>query len=200
MANNFNIYDLYKATFGSTPYFIKNEPGQLEKIVYQIPESDRNKYSLDYTTKQIALNKKSVIGTDIWHPVTFWETANSNIEIEACTIGINLLKTVVRTPVSERKGTVKEIFNIDDYRFNIRGFLIGKNRFFPEEQIAMLKQLFETSQPVFLKGGYPEIFLEENAQVVITALDFPEVEGKAYWIRPFTLTCESDYIQDLILE
>ena len=201
MANNiFDIHKLYKSVFGSTPYFIKSEEPQEELELYQIAQSDRSKYTIDYTSKQIALNKKSVYGTDIWHPITFWESEFSKIEIEACTVAVNLLKTVVRTSVSERKGTVKEIFNIDDYRFSVRGLLIGKDRFFPEEQIAMLKKLFETTQPVFLKGGYPEIFLEENAQVVITALDFPDVEGKAHWIRPFTLTCESDYIQDLILE
>jgi hypothetical protein len=201
MANTiFDLYKLYQNQFGTTPYFIKNQPGTTEKIVYQIPESDRNKYSIDYTTKQIALNKKSVLGKDIWHPVTFWESANSNIEIDACTIGVNLVKTVITTAVSERKGAVHETFNIDDYRFNIKGFLIGKNRFFPEDDITMLKNLFETTQPVFLKGGYPELFLEETGQVIITALEFPEVEGKAQWIKPFSLSCISDFVQDLILE
>lgn len=200
MANNFDLFKLYKSTFGNSPYLVKSSPSNNEDIVYQIAESDRNKYSLDYTTKQIALNKKSVLGKDIWHPVTLWESNSVNIEIDACTIGVNLMKTIVRTAVSERKGTVKEIFNIDDYKFSIRGFLIGENRFFPEDQITILKNLFESQSPIFLRGGYPEIFLEENGQVVITSLDFPDVEGKAHWIRPFTMSLESDFIQDLILE
>jgi hypothetical protein len=200
MANNFDIFNLYKSVFGSSPYFVKETIGQPEVIKFDIPDSDRNKYSLDYSLKQIAFNKKSMLGKDIWFPVTFWVSDSLNIEIEACTVGVNLSKTIVRTAVSERKGTVKEQFNIDDYRFTIKGMLIGKNRLFPEDQIAALKSIFEQNEPVFLKGGYPEIFLEDNAQVVITSLDFPEVEGKSPYIRPFSLMCESDYIEDLILE
>ena len=205
MANNaFDLYKLYQTTFGGNAYFIENNKEKKGSDaflnLFQIAESDRNKYSLDYTTKQIALNKKSTLGKDIWFPITFWLNTKEAIEIEACTIGVNLTKTIVKTAVSERKGTVKEQFNIDDYRFNIKGFLIGKNRFFPEDQITALKNLFETQEPVYLKGGYPELFLEENAQVVITSLDFPEVEGKSPFIRPFSLMCESDYIQDLILD
>lgn len=200
MANNFDLYNLYKSTFGSQPYFIKEQASKSEDIKFNISQSERNRFSLDYTSKQIALNKKSTIGKDIWFPVTFWLNTKQSIEIEACTIGVQLSKTIVKTAVSERKGTVKEQFNIDDYRFTIKGFLIGKNRFFPEDQITALKTIFETQEHLFLKGGYPEIFLEENAQVVVTALDFPEVEGKSPFIRPFNLTCESDYIQDLIIE
>lgn len=200
MANNFDLFKLYKTVFGTTPYSIGMGNSQSEVIKYDITQSDRNKYSLDYTSKQIPLNKKSALGKDVWTPVTFWLNTNQAIEIDACTIGVNLSKQIIKTVVSERKGTVKEQFSTDDYRFNIKGFLMGTNRFFPEEQITALKNIFETNQPVFLKGGYPELFLEENAQVVITSLDFPEVEGKSPFIRPFTLMCESDYIENLILD
>jgi hypothetical protein len=200
MANNFDLYSLYKSTFGTTPYSINKVNSQSEVLKYDIAESDRNRFALDYTSKQIALNKKSLLGKDIWTPVTFWLNTNQAIEIDACTIGVNLSKQIIKTVVSERKGTVKEQFNIDDYRFNIKGFLMGTNRFFPEDQIAALKNIFETNEPVYLKGGYPELFLEENAQVVITSLDFPEVEGKSPYIRPFSLMCESDYIENLILD
>jgi len=78
--------------------------------------------------------------------------------------------------------------------------LIGKNRLFPEDQIQYLKDWFETTEPIELHGGYPELFLDESCRVAITALDFPEVQGKAVWVRPFTMTVETDYIQDLILK
>ena len=199
MSQTFDLYKLYRSTFGNTPFGIKPGDSKSEDIKYVVAENSRDLANFDYTTKRIALNKFSAMGRDIWFPVTFWKNTQSSIEIEACTVGVNLMKTIVKTPVSERKGTVKEQFNIDDYRFTIKGFLIGKDRKFPEDQINALKELFETSEPVFLKGGYPELFLEENAQVVITTLDFPEVEGKSHYIRPFNLVCESDYIQDLII-
>ena len=112
---------------------------------------------------------------------------------------VNLSKTIIKTVVSERKGTIKECFSFDDYKFTIRGFLIGKNRAFPEDQIRTLKNIFESPNPVDLQGGYPEMFLEDNGKIVIQTLDFPEVQGKCPWIRPFSMTCESDYIEDLII-
>lgn len=200
MSQLFDLAKLYRATFGNSPFIVKNGNAQGEDVKYVVAENQRDLANFDYTTKRIALNKFSSMGRDIWFPVTFWINTQRSIEIEACTIAVNLVKTINKTVVSERKGTVKEQFNIDDYRFTIKGFLIGKNQIFPEDQINFLKELFETSQPVYLKGGYPEIFLEENAQVVINTLDFPEVEGKSPYIRPFNLVCESDYIQDLILK
>jgi hypothetical protein len=99
--------------------------------------------------------------------------------------------------VSERKGSVKECFSIDDYKFTIRGFLIGENRKFPEKEIQKLRRLAETTKAVELHGGYPELFLDESCRIAIESLEFPEVQGKQNWIRPFTLNCESDFIQDL---
>ncbi|MBA4133345.1 MAG: hypothetical protein C0525_01340 [Flavobacterium sp.] len=200
MSQTFDLAKLYRATFGNSPFIVKNGSSQSEDIKYVVAENQRDLANFDYTSKRIALNKFSSMGRDIWFPATFWKNTQKSIEIDACTIAVNLMKTVIKTPVSERKGTVKEQFNVDDYRFTIKGFLIGQNRTFPEDQINALKDLFETTEPVFLKGGYPELFSSENAQVAIMTLDFPEVEGKSHYIRPFNLVCESDYIQDLIIK
>ncbi len=203
MVSIFDLQDLYKTYFHKSPYYISKKDSEkpvTQDIVYSgIPENDRRKGSIDYSTKQIALNKIGAYGQDIWFPIEFWKSTEKVLEIEACTVAINLSKTIIKTAVSERKGSVHEVFGIDDYKFTIKGFLIGKNRFFPEEQINKLKEIFETTEPVSLHGGYPELFLDESCRVIIATLDFPEVQGKSPWIRPFNLTCESDFIQDLII-
>ncbi|WP_291122792.1 DUF6046 domain-containing protein [Flavobacterium sp. UBA6046] len=204
MSNIYDLQALYKSQFGFSAYHIKpkSEETPIERdIFYSIPlENPRPKGSIDYSSKNIALNKKGLYGQDIWFPIELWKSGRKIIEIEACTVGVNLVKEIIRTQVSERKGRVKECFAIDDYKFNIKGFLIGKNRLFPEDQIQYLKDWFETTEPIELHGGYPELFLDESCRVAITALDFPEVQGKAVWVRPFTMTVETDYIQDLILK
>lgn len=199
----FDLYKLYKTYFANSPYYI-NPKGETkpmsEEIGYSISiENPRPKGSIDYSSKNIAFNKKGAYGQDIWFPIELWKSGRKIIQIDACTIGVNALKEIIRTQVSERNGRVKECFNIDDYRFNIRGFLIGKDRLVPEDQILQLKDWFETTEPIELHGGYPEIFLDESCRVAISSLDFPEVQGKAPWIRPFTMTLETDYIQDLII-
>lgn len=204
MVSIFDLQTLYKTYFNKSPYYITpkgSEKPVTQDIVYSgIPENDRRKGSIDYSSKQIALNKIGAYGQDIWFPIEFWKSTEKVLEIDACTVAVNLSKTIIKTAVSERKGSVHEVFGVDDYKFTIKGFLIGKNRFFPEDQINKLKEIFETTEPVSLHGGYPELFLDESCRVVIATLDFPEVQGKSPWIRPFNLTCESDFIQDLIIE
>lgn len=206
---SFDLYKLYKTYFNNTPYFIAdkgaNEPLTQDPGYSITSENPRPKGSIDYSKAGIAFNKIGTYGQAIWFPVTFktqvlekGKLVSLVFEIEACTVAVNLSKTIIRTAVSERKGTVKECFAIDDYRFTIKGFLIGKNRLFPEDQIQNLKDCFETTEDVELRGGYPEIFLDESCRVAISTLDFPEVQGKAVWIRPFSMTLETDYIQDLI--
>lgn len=197
-----DLYKLYKVQFGNSPYFVSNDEKKplTQEPAYAITaQNPRPKGSIDYSSKNIAFNKIGSYGQDIWFPVELWKSGRKIIEIEACTVGVNLVKEIIRTPVSERKGKVKECFAIDDYRFTIKGFLIGKNRIVPENQILLLKDWFETTEPIELHGGYPEIFLDESCRVAIGSLDFPEVQGKAPWIRPFTMILETDYIQDLII-
>jgi hypothetical protein len=201
--NTFDLLKLYKTYFNNTPYFISNDeskPKPLDGGYSLNAENPRPKGSIDYSSKNIAFNKIGAYGQDIWFPIELWKQGTKLIEIEACTVGVNMMKEIIRTPVSERKGKVKECFAIDDYRFMIKGFLIGKNRIVPEDQILQLKDWFETTEPIELHGGYPEIFLDESCRVAVSALDFPEVQGKATWIRPFSMIVETDYIEDLIIK
>lgn len=204
----FDLMKLYKTYFNNKPYFIADKDSQeplTQEPGYSITtENPRPRGSIDYSSKNIAFNKIGSYGQAIWFPVELKTTVKEqnklvsvSIEIEACTVAVNMSKTIIRTAVSERKGTVKECFAIDDYRFTIKGFLIGKNRLVPEDQIQTLKKVFESTEAVFLHGGYPEIFLDESCRVAISGLDFPEVQGKAVWIRPFSMTLETDNIDDL---
>lgn len=207
-ANVFNLYDLYKEYFGRGSYYVdKNGDKKNFTQEVEIPGITKNPHprgTIHYSNKNISFNKIGAYGQDIWFPVEFkggkivgGEWTAINLHINACTTSVNLATTVVSTPVVERKGTVNEIINIDDYKFTIRGFLIGKNRTVPEDQIRALIDLKESTMEKTLHGGYPEIFLDESCRVIITELEFPEVQGQNHWIRPFSLTCKSDFITDL---
>lgn len=201
----FDLHKLYKDVFGRNPYYIEpkgsNEPDTEDVKFSEIPQNPHPRGKIHYTQSgNVSLNKIGAYGQDIWFPVKFVNADIGEIEIENCTTAVNLSKTIIRTPVSERKGSVKECFNIDDYKFTIRGFLIGKGRKFPDEDIDKLRRLLESTQPVELHGGYPELFLDKSCRVAVETLEFPETQGQAHWIRPFTLTCETDYIEDLIMQ
>lgn len=207
-ANIFNLGKLYKEYFGRESYFIDPE-GKTKKVTREIeyPNIDKNprpRGTIHYSKKNISFNKSGAYGQDIRFPIELrgsqkiggsWE--NISLNIDACTVSVNLLSTIVSTAVVERKGTVNEIVNIDDYKFTIRGFLIGKNRLVPEDDIMSLVAIKESTREKTLHGGYPELFLDETCRIVISELEFPEVQGGNHWIRPFTMTCKSDFITDL---
>ncbi|WP_306353710.1 DUF6046 domain-containing protein [Flavobacterium sp. '19STA2R22 D10 B1'] len=203
MANIFDIYELYKQYYGVAKYHVlpsADDKAISQKIAYSLEKRETESGAIQYSSKQISFNKTGLIGQDIWHPVQLWKSGTEFIDIDICTIRINGQKTIVKTAVSERKGTVKEQFAIDDYKFTIKGFLVGKNQTIPEKEISLLKDFYESSDPILLYGGYPELFLDESCRVVIDNLEFPDVQGKAYWIRPFNFTCESDFITDIIIQ
>ena len=196
----FDLNKLYQTYFNKTPYYVTpkgSEKPLTQDVGYSIQaQNPRKRGEIVYSSKHQPFNKVGSYGQDIWFPIAIKVSNDLKIDIDACTVGVNLSKTIVRTAVSERKGTVKECFGIDDYKFNVKGFLIGKNRTFPQDQILLLKSIFESSNPVELHGGYVELFLDESCRVAISTLDFPEVQGKAVHIRPFTMTLETDYIED----
>lgn len=207
MITVFDLNNLYKEYFSKSPYYIApkgdDKTSSKEVVFSSLPTNDIPKGTIHYSKKFQPFNKVGAYGKDVWHPVTFktlYNGENIELEINACTIAVNLSKTIVKTAVSERKGTVKEIFNVDDYHFTIRGFLIGQNRRFPEEDIEKLKKIFESGNAVELHSGYAEMFLDETCNVAISTLELPEVQGKAHWIRPFSLVCDSDFIDELILD
>lgn len=205
MISAFDLQDLYKTYFNRQPYYIapkSEDKTKVEPIIYSgIPENMRPKGSIDYSTVNSQPFNKVVLGKDIWFPIKLKVSKDLFLEIDVCTIAVNISKTVIQTAVSERKGTVHEQFAIDDYKFTINGFLIAKGNFaFPETEIRTLVKIAETTEPVELHGGYPEMFLDPTPRVDILTLDFPEVQGKKPNIRPFTMTCISSFIQDLIIK
>lgn len=196
MQTVFDLQNLYKSYFSRAPFNLPGSEGDTGNIRIS---PNTNRRDIHKSRKDIPFNKEGAYGKDIWFPVEFRINGDigGSLTIDACTIAVNLSKTIVKTAVSERKGTVKEMFNIDDYKFTIRGFLIDKSRQVPEDDIEKLKAIFETDLPVTLHGGYPEMFLDKSCRVAITSLEFLETQGKTHWIRPFNLTCESDFIADV---
>lgn len=199
----FDLQKLYKTYFNNSPYYVSNDQNKplTQDLEYALNyKNPHPKGTIQKGSHDQPFNKIGSYGQEIWGAITLQIENELSIEIEACTVSVNLSKKIIKTEVSERQGTVKECFHNDDYKFNIKGFLIDKNRAFPEDQIRILKAIFESTKPVSLLGGYPEIFLVSRTKVVIETLEFPEVQGKAQWIRPFQMTCESDFVQDLIIE
>ncbi len=87
-------------------------------------------------------------------------------------------KTIVETPLTERRGTVKELIQIADYDITVRGVLINETQEFPEALMKQMKDVFVIGAPLTLRCAYTDIWLNDVAyQVVIESVAFPEVRG-----------------------
>lgn len=207
----FDLADLYQRVYGSRPYVIDNEtPTVSNGQPYQISGS-----KMPQLSRIGSVLKEQYMGVEIWLPAMFWDLPESYFkDIEDCeivdvnkrrlylpyvVIRVTGRKEIIKTPVNARGGTVKEAYNIDDYNITMRGFLIDKvNYQFPELQIIALKRLFELNQSVAFDNGLTNIFLNSKTNVAIETLDFPEVEGGKWHVRPFSMQMVSDNISSLI--
>jgi hypothetical protein len=181
-------------TYFQSPYKVNDN--REAAIIEEYGKIPPNENPNSKTVKGIELTKY-IGGREVFLPVQFWKSQQLYLEIHCCTVRITSKKTIIRTAVSERTGTIKEQFNVGDYLFTIKGVLIGNNRTFPDEKILKLKDIYETTDTVELYNALTELFMTSSRRVAITDIDFPEKQGGSKYHRPFTLTCESDFVDTL---
>lgn len=186
----YDLQQLYRYQFGGTPYRIDGENENA-------PINDKLMSDAGYTLQE------QYEGKEIWLPVKFTGLdasifPNAELALPYSVVKISGKKTIIKTALAERVGSVKELYGIDDYQISIKGFLIDEQkRLWPETQIQQLKQLFEQSVSVGLDNALTNVFLNQEGltlRVVIESLDFPEVEGGSKHIRPFSMMLESDAV------
>lgn len=182
-------FDLYKQYFGVTQSDL-----DVGKVMNGMSPAHQ---AIPTTDKGIELIKY-YNGREVFLPIQLFTNNGLCLDLYLCTVRISSQKTIIRTQVSERKGTIKEKFNIGDYIINIKGMLVGENQSFPDKEILKLKELYETTESVELYCALTELFMTGSRKIVINSLEFPEVEGKGYNMRPFTLECETDFVDTLI--
>lgn len=224
MSNNaFIVYDIVKmfeTTFGRKPYVVGGiKEGAADKNGFNVSgiqeTTDKNDYKLssgatnaekEFTAKG-SLVKEQYNGVEIMLPVRFYDGPNLIAYMPYVVLSISGGKTIIRTPLAERMGSVKEQYNEEDYKINIKGFLISADRKFPEAEIDTLRILKETKKAVTIDNALTNIFLtnqtlppDEQRRVVVTGFELPDVTGGREHVRPFTMSLESDTVFKLELK
>jgi hypothetical protein len=194
---SFNLGDLFEQTFGYKtrafqPQFATvsgdNALLRVEQGVYGSP------YYAD-----------DALGTEFFLPVTITysgSTAQQQWNLPYPVISLNSRKTIVETPLTERRGTVKELINIQDYEITIKGFIISATDDFPENDVMTLRSVYEQNMALSIKCPLTDIFLirpdrSGSDQVVIRELKFLAITGVKN-IRPYELVMVSDEPFNLI--
>jgi len=138
-------------------------------------------------------------GVKVFLPITLF-CDGEQIDLECATISVSGKKKINKVDMSERKGTVKEVFSMDDYQFTINGVLIDHDNCWPDDQMSLLQSMFETAKVVELRCALSDYFLQESKKVCIETLQlYGNGESKEKRHIPFSMTCISDYIDELEL-
>jgi len=207
-----DIADLFKKQFGVKHYVVQGtlpyadnnvlgDPYKVNGIADTEIKQDKSEY-----TPTGSLIREKYLGVDIFLPIRLYEESNIKLlmYLPYCVLRISGKNNYISTPMIDRIGSVKELYNADDYKISIKGFLIGADRKFPESELKLLNDLRLTKTALVIDNAITNIFLSnpaladsEQRRVVITDFDLHEVQGGREHVRPFTMTLESDTIFDL---
>jgi Domain of unknown function (DUF6046) len=197
-----DIENLYQRTFGSRPYKIDglspiNNAGQ----PYSIPAKTQS----EAYSKNGSLLETKYFGVEIWLPVKFRDLdvdkfSTGVLELPYSVVRITGSSNWVKTPLSERRGSVKELYSIDDYKITIKGFFIDRDRVWPEDDLFSLKKIHEAGKSFSIDNALTNVFLNADDKVVMSSFELPEIEGGRKHVRPYVLQLESDSIFTLELE
>ena len=116
-------------------------------------------------------------------------------------ISMSLAKTIVETATvgKERKGTVKEYINTEDYVLNIRGVCFNPDYpdEYPTEQVQELQRLYEINDSVEVMNNlFLELFGIKN--LVLKNIEWNEMAGQQ-GLQVYTVNAvsDSDFYADL---
>lgn len=94
-------------------------------------------------------------------------------------ITLYLQKTIVETATvgEDRKGTVKEYINTEDYQIDIKGICIGENGNYPAKQVKDINDLVATNEALEVKDNlFFNLF--DIQKIVLKSVRFEEMEGE----------------------
>jgi hypothetical protein len=157
---------------------------------FELPEPSRQEELTRRTASEIF---REVNGVPYYLPVTL-----DGVFIQHCVMSINAQKRIVETPMVNRRGSVKELISVDDYRIQLDGFLHRADGTFPDTEIEQLVLIFERNESIQLRSALSDYFLIEEDKVVIKSLEFPSMKGIVN-VKNFRMSLVSDSIFDLEL-
>lgn len=118
-------------------------------------------------------------------------------------VSVTSRKTIIETPLTERRGTVKEVINIMDYDITIRGFVINEAaNEYPEAGVKALRELYEHNGALYMQNAVTDIFLlgtdkKGSDKVVIKDISFPEHAGVKH-VQAYQMMLVSDQPFNLV--
>lgn len=126
--------------------------------------------------KGVKYYAKNSLGNLMYMPITLTRVGSSGVVLENTVISMTCEKTIIETPLVNRRGTVKEEISINDWIVDVKGIVIGEKDY-PETEVERLKELFNESQALKINNVLTSIFLDGQEKVVIKSLKIEDNRG-----------------------
>jgi hypothetical protein len=130
-----------------------------------------------------------------------FETNDQSLRIELWDVKIDVSfeNTIVKTPMTKRRGTVKERISARDYSFSISGSLISAGQYeFPLEELKELIDLFGVEENINVSNVFINSF--GVTKVVLESASLPQNNSKYLNAISFSLKLASDEDIELTIE
>lgn len=157
--------------------------------------SDRREYNLN-GVPFYALNEN---GNEIFMPIWLIRSDGSRLLLQNTIMSLASKKTIVETPLVNRKGTVKEEISVDDWDMNVKGIIVSSDGGYPDQHVYDLNQLKELGEALGIENARTSLLLDGGEKVVIKTLDLPPINGKMN-IQAFEMNLVSDLEFSLFVE
>lgn len=140
----------------------------------------------------------SYLGTPVFAPLQIKDgsyTLNGKkisykgIDLKGVICDVSFGKNIVKTAISGRNGTVKELISLTDRAINIKGVLVSPNNDYPGEQVQRLLEICDLQTDIEVVSPHLALFKIYN--IVIEECRFAQREGFAN-VQAFELSCVSD--------
>lgn len=156
------------------------------------------RYPRVYTKTGTEIRKMGANGMVYFMPVILW-SSKGRLELPAAAISIKGKKTIIETPLTGRRGSVKELISIDDYEINMHGVIMSEDSNYPEESVQQFRDLYEQNEAIKLICAVSDLVLQPDDKIVIKSIDYPEV-GHVENAQIISMTAVTDSSIDLIIE
>ena len=130
-----------------------------------------------------------------------FETNDKSVKIYIYDVKIDVTfeNTIVRTPVTKRRGTIKEYISAKDYTFSLTGSLISNSQYmFPIAELQEVIKLFKTEENFSVYNVFMNQF--EVTKVVLEGATIPQSSANYVNTIPFSLRLLSDEDYQLTIE
>jgi len=156
----------------------------------------------DFNFTNFAVLGSPNTATDIFGREYYMPVKLGGLSFPYCTTRISCKKTIVKTGLVNRPGSVKELISFEDYEIELRGLIVAQYDTLPTSQIKQVRDFFKQQTSLSISSALIDIFLAQpetngSNHVIIESYEFPEVRGVMN-VRPFTMRLVSDAPFELI--